>query len=113
MLSTLMKLGCDVNAVAVDSHGTPLSCLQVAASNGHMDSVDMLLESGARVNFGKNTLLDPSEQGNKDIVETLLAAGEDPNMPGASWMTPLALAQKGSHDDVVALLKAHGTNFIN
>jgi len=108
MLSTLMKFGCDVNAVAVDSQGTPLSCLQVAASNGHLEAVNMLLESGARVNFGKNTLLDPSEQGNKDLVETLLAAGEDPNMPGASWMTPLALAQKGSHDDVVALLKAHG-----
>ena len=91
ILKALLALGADANAMAVTKEGVSLSCLQVAAANGKLDTVNILLGAGALVKCGKSCLLEPARQGRDDIIKVLLEAGADPNMPGANW---LFLAQK-------------------
>ena len=79
----------------------------MAAANGNLDTIETLLEAEARLNCGKSCLLEPARNGRDDILKILLRAGEDPNVPGANWETPLFLAQKNGHTSTAALLKSH------
>ena len=106
-LALLIKLGAPVDATAVSKEGNHLSCLQVASEKGHMDTLNLLLKSGAQVNNGKNCLLEPSRQGRLDVVSVLLEAGEDPAVPGASWESPLLLAKRGGHKEIVTILSRY------
>ena len=108
ILKTLLELGADANAAAVTREGVTLSCLHVAAANGNLDTVEALLGAGARLNCGKSCLLEPARNGRDNILQILLEAGEDPNVPGANWETPLFLAQQNGHTNTAALLKSHG-----
>ena len=107
-MKALLALGADANAMAVTKEGVSLSCLQVAAANGKLDTVNILLGAGALVKCGKSCLLEPARQGRDDIIKVLLEAGADPNMPGANWDTPLLLAQKNGQKATVAFLQSFG-----
>ena len=72
---------------------------------GHLDAVGLLLRAGARVNCGEGCLLEPSRNGRDDLIRILLEAGEDPNVAGENWETPLSLAL--AHTSTAALLKSY------
>ena len=82
-LISLLKLGADIDCPAVSSEGEHLSCLQIAAERGHLATIKCLLDAKAKVNRGKNCLLEPCRQGRLDVARMLLAAGEKPDTPGA------------------------------
>jgi len=106
----LMKLGADMNITAFDANGVPLSCLQIAAQEGREETIDFLLENGAKVNHGKNTLLEPSRTGSKGIVERLLKGGENPNRPGKNGETPFSVAKQEGHEKIANILEENGAD---
>lgn len=92
-----------------DSSGyTPL---HHAAIGGHTEVVEVLLESGAKIDTmgsrGETALFLASSKGNAEVVELLLKAGADPNQASADGKTPLhRAAMVGNAETVVALLAA-------
>ena len=71
------------------------------------------LEHGADINaIEEDALSTPlgtaAKSGNLSHVKLLLGKGADPNLSGAPWSTPLAWAERRSHNDVINLLKQHG-----
>ena len=89
-----------------------------AADEGHVEIVDLLLNSGARVNEivegDENALIKASGSGQVDEVRLLLSRGADVNMrvwsgdPDGEWRTALKMARKGGHRAVVQLLISAG-----
>ena len=45
----LLKMGANINLTAFTAGGVSLSCLQVAAKEGHLSVVQLLLQEGAQV----------------------------------------------------------------
>lgn len=92
-----------------DSEGfTPL---HVAASSGQVETVKLLLESGADLNArglrGETPLLLAAGAGQAQVVEALLVAGADSNIATKEGRTPLhRAAMEGNLEAVKALLKA-------
>ena len=83
----------------------PTKSNTIQRGRGHLDAVGLLFRAGARVNCGEGCLLEPSRNGRDDLIRILLEAGEDPNVAGENWETPLSLAL--AHTSTVALLKSH------
>ena len=54
--------------------------------------------------------MSPCSDGMEEIVQALLAAGEDPNRPGREGLTPLWCAWDNGHDNVAALLEKYGAD---
>ena len=54
--------------------------------------------------MGQTPLHFASEQGRPDIVRTLLAAGAQPRAVDRNGLSPLAMATRNRHTEVVALL---------
>jgi len=85
---------------------------------GHAEIVDLLLNSGARVNEivegDENALIKASGSGHVEVVRLLLSRGADVNVrvwsggADAEWRTALKMARKGGHLSVVQLLTAAG-----
>jgi len=71
-----LELGADIEAVDESDRSTPLG---LAAREGHMELVEVLLEAGAK-----------------------------PTGAGAAWATPLAWAQRLGHGAVADLLRSRG-----
>lgn len=46
--------------------------------------------------------------GSCKMAEFLLEKGADPNLAGAPWAQPVAVAARAGHDEIVELLKRHG-----
>lgn len=69
----LLEHGADMNVVDEEYRSTPLG---LAARAGHVDLVELLVESGA-----------------------------DPTAAGAPWSTPLAWARRRGHQEIVAFLE--------
>ena len=99
--------GVNLNKLAVTEAGVHLSSLQVAAEQGHLDTVKALLALQPCVNSGKNSLLEPCRTGKVELVRALLEAGENPNMPGANLETPLLLAIQGGHEEIASMLREY------
>jgi len=80
------------------------------------DLAEFLISKGADVDEapvsgelkGYATLIFAAREGNKEAVKFLLDHGADPNAENEQGDTPLALAEKQGHAEVVAMLKAHG-----
>jgi ankyrin repeat protein len=95
-----------INAFAYDGW-TPL---HLAAFFGHLDSVALLLASGAAVgavsrNSLTNTPLHAATAGrHADVAVALLRAGADPSAVDAGGYTPLQIATQNGLDAVVAAI---------
>ncbi len=88
-----------------------LTPLISAAAGGEVAIVRALLQAGARTqardDAGYTALHLAAELGRADIVKELLLAGADPE-PVIGDVTPLGLARRGRHVQVVGLLKQLG-----
>ncbi|KAF1318787.1 Tkl protein kinase, partial [Globisporangium splendens] len=97
---------------AVDDEGvTPL---YVAARNGFIDIVELLLVQGAHVDFcdadGETPLYVAAYNGFLDVVVKLLNYGANVNMSDADGVTPLSVACGNGHLGIVQVLLERGAN---
>lgn len=84
--------------------------LTAAATNGHLETVKMLISRGADIELKDSSQDTPvkaaAREGRLDIVNYLLSQGANPNATGKSGSTPLSSAAYAGHIDVIdALLK--------
>jgi len=100
----LLAAGADPNAE--DRNDSTALAGTASSSDGPL--VDLLLAAGAAA--GDTTLLAASFVGNLPVVERLLAAGADPDLPSDRGHTPLVRAVARGHVDVVARLLANGAS---
>ncbi|XP_067659909.1 putative ankyrin repeat protein RF_0381 [Haliotis asinina] len=94
--------------------GTPL---MLAAENGHRNVVELLVGQGANVslhdNKGNNVLHCACRGGDVEVVKYVLAQNMvDINSRGRKRMTPVMMAARTGHRDVVALLVGKGANVL-
>ncbi|KAJ7178133.1 ankyrin repeat-containing domain protein [Mycena filopes] len=93
----------DVNAQSV-SFGT---ALHAASSEGHIEVVHLLLNSGAAVNT--TILKDACEHGHIEVARLLLNSGAEVNTQ-SNTLSPLCTASAHGKVEVVRLLLEHGAN---
>lgn len=91
--------------------GEGYMALHHAAMGNHLDSVQLLLDSGADINAqglrGESALYLAAAQGNIEVVDALIKGGADPNLATTELRTPLQRAAMEGHlATVKALLKA-------
>jgi len=102
----ILQEGGDVNA-AFPLVGT--RALMVAAAQGHVDTVKALLDAGADANAadftGWTALHAAAYRGDKQIILLLLGRGAIAPPPSWYLQSPLEMAEKLGHQDVVPLLK--------
>ena len=125
---SLLTAGADVNY----SIPSGQSALEIAVTSGKNQVADVLLAKGANVNsadkLGTTPLHVAAQAGNVELLKKLLAKGADPNArtlktapePGPAaagpfrappgGLTPLHLAAKANHEDVMRLLVAAGAD---
>ncbi len=87
--------------------------LMLAASDGSLSTVRVLLDHGADVNTGVNAwsstpLMCAVEGGNPAVVRLLIARGAHLNDVDGGDDTPLTLAQTYHHPEIVQILKLAG-----
>jgi len=85
------------------------SALMLAASNGHLDAVNLLLKRGADLtlsdNYGTTAIIISATAGNAEVVKALLAQGGDPVTKDSSGGSALDNATfYGQADSVNAIL---------
>ena len=85
--------------------------LWIAAQQGHLEVMKVLLEKGAvvdaKTNDGFTPLLIAAEYGHLEVVRMLLEKGANPNSEALGF-TPLRIAEKKGHTDIVILLRKAG-----
>ncbi|KAF2768852.1 ankyrin [Teratosphaeria nubilosa] len=113
LVSSLLDQGAQIDG----DHGYSL---QLAASEGHVDVVDLLLEHGALVNkhvdsnedvgfFSGTALQAACENSRVETVRTLINHGADPNLGGGALSYPITAAtQKSQLEILTVLLDAPG-----
>jgi ankyrin repeat protein len=84
-----------------------------AASQGNLSMVQTLLAVGADVNAGADAgtwtaLHQAAGKGDLEMVRSLVAAGAKVNAGIKEWQTPLQLAARSRHDDVIDFLIQNG-----
>ena len=94
--------GLDVNIVNGSPPPYDVTPLGVAAENGHLEIVRLLLESGANVN-SRCPLSRAARCGDIEIVEELLKAGANVN-DEYYIMSPLGSAASYGHLEIMKLL---------
>lgn len=97
---------------------TKFSVLHVAAVQGHVAAVQLLLDAGADVegNDGRQTPLSGAASSRHDtleVIKILLAAGADTEVLSGEWvMTPLGLAILGGNTEVALTLLDFGVDAV-
>ena len=114
----LLDRGADIHQ-AVRGDG---NALIMAARGGHVDVVEYLLERGANIEQvvpgDENALIEASASGRLPVVKLLVARGANVNArvwserragaESGEWRTPLNMARRRGHTDVVAFLQSAG-----
>jgi ankyrin repeat protein len=108
-MNRLLKSEAKINVV--DDGQTPL---QWAASAGNHDAVRALLQHGADPNLADKanttTALHLAANVSAEMVDLLCSAGARPNERNEIGMTPVMVATKGGHLDIVILLVKYGAS---
>ncbi len=96
-------------------HGPrPRPALPIAANKGHIDTVKLLLESGADVNIksqsGDTALILATDKGYIEIIRILLEHGANPNARGNYDRTALMKAGYRGWTDIARLLLENGAD---
>jgi L-ascorbate metabolism protein UlaG (beta-lactamase superfamily) len=104
----LLAHGADVNRIADDRHVLPF-----ATGHGHTELVAAFVEAGANLeateaDFGCTALHLAALRGYAEIAEILLEAGAPIDHQNRLGESPLVLAGRYGHRDVVELLRARG-----
>lgn len=97
-----------------DEHFRGQTALHAAASAGHLQLVQLLLDSRSE----KDAVMDnncsaiylASASGHYPVVKLLLDAGTDKNVPNISGVTPISIASANGHHQVVELLLDAGAD---
>ncbi len=105
-------------SVTIQKHGPPtgtgVTPLHYAAAFGPLESVQMLLKAGAKVNAQDDRRLAPlsfavaTEYPSLSIVRALIRAGAEVNTPDNFGDTPLDWAEKFANSRIIAELKRAG-----
>jgi uncharacterized protein len=96
-----------------DKKGVPL--LSIAARNGHLNTLDLLLRFGAQVNLiaedrGSTALFDSALEKNKDMIKVLIDAGADVNIQSKDGQTALVVVVGSGDEEIVEMLFKAGAN---
>src|SRR5215210_5928670 len=107
----LLKQGADVNS----AQGDGMTALHWAVQKGDVELAQTLLYAGANIKAstrigGYTPLLIASRSGNASMIETLIAAGADPNSATASGATALMLASQAGNAAAVKVLVERGAD---
>jgi len=95
------------------------TALHIAAKNGHVATVKLLIENNADLNIrqessfghtGTTPLGVAAERGNSLCAIELLKAGADVNLASSSGATPLMIAASKGREAIVALLIGFGAD---
>jgi uncharacterized protein len=96
-----------------DDKGIPLLC--IAARNGNLKTLKVLLSSDAQVNLvaedrGSNALFDSALARKKDLIQTLIEAGADVNIQSKDGQTALIVVVGAGDEDIVDMLAKAGAD---
>ncbi len=102
----LVKNLLDHGAILNPTDHRTVEPLWYATTNGHIDIVEYLLKSGARIKgySGRNAFLPAVVSGNTELVSVFLKYGADPDVDIMGWPKPTKLAKALGHFQVVQLL---------
>ncbi len=112
----MVKYLLSLNSVDINSRGLrKITPLMVAAENGHIEVVELLLKHGADLSVtdarGNNILHIACNQGEFDVVKYLLSLNSvDINSRGREKSTPVIVGAQKGHIEVVELLVKHGAD---
>ncbi len=100
----LVKKDADVNK-------TGWAPLHYAASNGHLEIMNLLLENHAYIDAespnGSTPLMMAAQYGNASAVKLLLEAGADPLLKNQQGLTAIQFAQRASRNDSIELISGY------
>jgi ankyrin repeat protein len=105
VVAELLAAGTTVDSVSPFHGGTPLF---LAARDGHLETLGVLLDNGATVNAschnGDTPLIVAAKNGHVDVVKTLLRFGAS-ERAAKDGSTPLSAARAGGHRDIAHVLE--------
>ncbi len=105
VVQRLLKAGADVNAHRKDWN---ITAIWIAASEGHEEIVQYLLENGAKIDVQDDDYGTPlyvaAENGCVNVVKQLLERGADVNLVGGLHHRPLNSAAFHGHAEIAQLL---------
>lgn len=113
MVALLLKNGANAGQTFKAEAGE-MDLLGVAAQEGPLETVKLLVEAGQDVNrrdfHGYTSLRTAARNGRTDIVKYLISKGADINTQADDGATPLEHAAGKGHFDIVKLLVEKGAN---
>ena len=109
VLESLLAGGADANAPVEMMPGFPTTFLILAAGNGQLELVRILVKHRAQVDkpdsFNATALMAASLQGSLEVVEFLLANGANPKAKDTDGKDVLASAKEGGNKAVIKLIQ--------